>query len=198
MKSKLLMIILVPAPLLRGWKILSLQAQRWHRTVIYLLRPLYLIRYVSLLVLGLIFVFRYLLVIKSILPIFQFIAFLLTVWAGECMKARYSGIYELRPLLIDEPWNNLNQTFTDKYVLYEADIWIKLFTSNILAIIVSFTEPGKRGLRPLSFVFSLIVDVIFQIMRPYRKFRVMGYNKGLLYCVIDSCRYMNRALQNRF
>eukprot|EP00701_Giardia_intestinalis_P005695 XP_001709519.1 Hypothetical protein GL50803_96364 [Giardia lamblia ATCC 50803] len=197
MRSKLLMIILVPAPLLRGWRILTLQAQRWHRTVIYLLRPLYLIRYISLLILGLIFIFRYLLVIKNMLPIFQFITFLLTVWTGECMKARYSGIYELRPLLIDEPWNNLNQTFTDKYVFYEADVWIKLFTSNVLAIIMSFTELGKRGLRLLPFVFSLIADVLLQILRPYGKFRAMGYNKGLLHCIIDSCQYMNRALRNR-
>lgn len=113
------------------------------------------------------------------------------------MKARYSGIYELRPLLIDEPWNNLNQTFTDKYVFYEADVWIKLFTSNVLAIIMSFTELGKRGLRLLPFVFSLIADVLLQILRPYGKFRAMGYNKGLLHCIIDSCQYMNRALRNR-
>lgn len=192
------MIVSLPAPLLRAWKAFQYQSQRWHTTVIYLLRPLYIIRYTCLLFFGVTFILRYLLVIKSTLPIFQFIVFLLTVWIGECMKARYSAIYELRPLLIDRPWSDLNRAVTDKYVLYEADIWLKLFVSNLLAVILSFTEIGKRGVRLLPFVLSLMLDLIIQVVRPYRKFRIMGYNKGILLCIVESCRHMNWALKHRF
>lgn len=196
-RSKLLMIIPMPISLLRVLRSLQSRIQSYHSTAIYLLRPLYLIRYVLLLLLGIIFIFRYLIVIKSTLPIVQFIVFLFTLWVGECMKARYSGLYELRPLLIDVPWNNLNRTFTDKYVLYEADLWLKLFTSNLVAVVFSYTDAGKNGLRPLPFVLSILLDFNLRVVKQYRQFKTIGYNKGLLHCIIDSCRYMNRALRNR-
>lgn len=192
------MVIQITTQFLRWWKIIQSQIHGYHRTIIYLLRPLYLIRYLSLLVLGIIFIIRYLIVIKSILPIVQFIIFLSTLWIGECMKARYSGLYELRPLLIDEPWNDLNRTLLDRYVFYEAGLWLKLFTSNLIAVILSYTDTGKKGLRPLPFIFSLLLDFNIQVVRPYKQFKQMGYSKSLLYCIIDSCRYMNRALRARF
>lgn len=161
---------------------------------IHTLRPLYLLRYMLLLLLHIILIIQCINNKHLLQQVLRVIIALLVWLMGACLRARYASLYELRRVRLDLPWKVNEGEKQNTYVIYEVHIWLEMMVMESSLILLNMSQ---LDLSQIGILISGVIHILMAFWRlgiPYLQFRRCGYGHGFIYCLVDSIQYVFREI----